>query len=865
MTRIQIGRMGGYALVVFVLAAMGVGIFSFVVSTDDLASVFARQDMWQQTGPYAYYMDAAIHDGSYPMWMPLTFDGMPYAANPLTMSFYPPHLVRSLVTTNPTPYATHVGLILLTALHFLLAGVSSYAFARTHRLSVFASTVAALAFTFSAIFVFRSTVHIWLNLMVAWTPLVMLFVHWTLHADRWRRRTAWALMSGLVLGLSLLVGFAQMALYMGVLIGGYGVLHCLLLSKRPLRSVGGIAEPAALLALLFLLSGLVAFALFYSAAEVSDYSGRAKDAGLEVVLSPVQLEYTPGRLLQLLAVYPGLGEFRDILACGAVVMVLVIASLTSKRYREVFIFFLLTYAMLDCCLGPPFPLSALITVIAPFEIVQVPRAAILLCFPLAMLAAFGVDAITERAERNAISVVRWLVCTALSAAVVFLVYRTVHDDFYMVKRGFEIPWLAIAAPVGAVLLVALARWIPIGPVWRAGFVLLLIAEIVSWNRVLLPLLFQESALYPGDETILTQSHSFSLDNTRGLTDKPNTNLYQLQPVMNGYDSVHIGAVGALLRSAANERIYDRQVLRECVTDNHRGNLLFKRKFWLSNSYVDGPLPPQDVLFPVATTAFLQDAPPLPITNVDAAALPNSSVSIEGRGMQEGDVAALNKQLAYSHSQNRRGPNVYVHFPVMDKPAKHAALVLNLKSRYTGDAHVMIREYLPGGVRGESSYLHTLTLNADAPDGQMFELPLPDYRKFGIGINAIGTDLEPPFDIRGIGVVTDRQDENAQIEILSYGPNAASVRVNDLPGVRVLTYLDANYPGWRAYVDGERVPIIRSAEAFKAVLVPPGTHEIRFVFRPTRVFVGLGVSALTVICTIVATMWLFWTSRTQTTP
>jgi len=853
-------RIGAYAFVIILLTILLACVFGTVISSDDPATVLARQDMWQQTGPYAYYMDASIHAGSFPLWLPLTFDGMPYAANPLTMSFYPPHIIRSLATFKPTPYASHVGLLILTALHFMLAGVSTFAFARTLRLSTLASTVAALGFTFSAIFVFRSTVHIWLNLIVAWTPLVLLFLHWALTAEDRRRGIAWSLAGGLALGMSLLVGFAQMSLYMGVLIGGYGVLHVLLFPRKPRWSAGAIAEPAVLLSIMFLLSGLVALALYYPAAEVSAFSGRAKDAGLEVILSPVQLEYSPLRLLQLLSVYPGLGEFRDIMACGAVVFILAITSLTSTRYREVSIFAFLTYAMLDCCLGPPFPIAMAVELIAPFEIAPVPRAAILLGFPMAMLAAFGVDAATEHSKANAINIGRWLVSTALGLAIVFLVYRTVHDDFFMVKRGFEIPWAAIIAPIGAVSLIAIARWIPIGPFCRMGLVLFLIIEVVAWNRVLMPLLFSEQALYAGPEEPLMSGHSFPLENTRGLADKPNTNIYQLQPVMNGYDSVHVGAVGTLLRSADRAGIYDRQVLRECVTDNHRGNLLFKRRLWLSRHYVDGPLPAPDTLFPVATTAFINDAPAIPVPKVEAVALPASSVSPDGLVVRDGDAAALQQKLIYSLSRNRKGPNVYVHFPQMDKPAKHSALVLHIKSHHTGDAHVVIHEYLPKGVKGESSYLHSLRLNADAPDGQIFELPLPEYRKFGIGINVIGTDQQPPFEIKAVGILTDGLDENANIEILSYGPNSIRVRTSDLPGARILTYLDAHYPGWRAYVDGEPVPIIQSAEAFKAVLVPPGTHEIRFEFRPTRIYVGVALSIMSFMTALAAIVFLLVTAR-----
>ncbi len=45
----------------------------------------------------------------------------------------------------------------------------------------------------------------------------------------------------------------------------------------------------------------------------------------------------------------------------------------------------------------------------------------------------------------------------------------------------------------------------------------------------------------------------------------------------------------------------------------------------------------------------------------------------------------------------------------------------------------------------------------------------------------------------------------------------------------LFYSDAYHPGWRAYLDNVRIPIYKAHTAFKAVFVPPGRHEVRFLF------------------------------------
>jgi hypothetical protein len=45
--------------------------------------------------------------------------------------------------------------------------------------------------------------------------------------------------------------------------------------------------------------------------------------------------------------------------------------------------------------------------------------------------------------------------------------------------------------------------------------------------------------------------------------------------------------------------------------------------------------------------------------------------------------------------------------------------------------------------------------------------------------------------------------------------------------------DVWHPWWFVEVDGEAAPILRANVLFRAVRVPPGRHEVRFVFRPLR--------------------------------
>lgn len=64
------------------------------------------------------------------------------------------------------------------------------------------------------------------------------------------------------------------------------------------------------------------------------------------------------------------------------------------------------------------------------------------------------------------------------------------------------------------------------------------------------------------------------------------------------------------------------------------------------------------------------------------------------------------------------------------------------------------------------------------------------------------------------------------------PNDIAMAV-DSPQGGYLLQSEVFYPGWRAYLDGQEVALLRADYIFQAVALPPGSHELRLVFRPQR--------------------------------
>lgn len=55
-----------------------------------------------------------------------------------------------------------------------------------------------------------------------------------------------------------------------------------------------------------------------------------------------------------------------------------------------------------------------------------------------------------------------------------------------------------------------------------------------------------------------------------------------------------------------------------------------------------------------------------------------------------------------------------------------------------------------------------------------------------------------------------------------------------------------YPGWKAYLDGKRINIIRANYLFRAIRIPKGKHRVRFLFRPESFYLGLILASLALI-------------------
>jgi hypothetical protein len=63
---------------------------------------------------------------------------------------------------------------------------------------------------------------------------------------------------------------------------------------------------------------------------------------------------------------------------------------------------------------------------------------------------------------------------------------------------------------------------------------------------------------------------------------------------------------------------------------------------------------------------------------------------------------------------------------------------------------------------------------------------------------------------------------------------------------LLVLPDPYYPQWQVTVDGKRAPVLAVDEAFRGVVVPAGTHTVRFAYVDTRLRLGVGLAGVTIV-------------------
>ncbi|MBF0569160.1 MAG: hypothetical protein HQL18_00060 [Candidatus Omnitrophica bacterium] len=101
-----------------------------------------------------------------------------------------------------------------------------------------------------------------------------------------------------------------------------------------------------------------------------------------------------------------------------------------------------------------------------------------------------------------------------------------------------------------------------------------------------------------------------------------------------------------------------------------------------------------------------------------------------------------------------------------------------------------------------------------------------------------------------------EKDSSILSTADFNPNRLKLRAN-FPQEKFLVYFDNNAPGWRAFVDGKRVPLYTADIAFKGVRVPAGERTVEFRYGSPWWYAFNWFLLLAFNGIFYAVVWAFW--------
>ncbi len=461
--------------------------------------------------PWRFLIRQLLHEGTFPSWNPYVFGGIPLYSNPQTGLFSVFSLPLWILPLN---YGIGVG----AALKLWAAGFGSYLLVRQLRLGFLPGLLAGVCFSFSAINITWLT-HETLPAVAALLPWMLWLVERIFQGTGRRGRV------GSIAGLAVATAFGLggghpgMQVHLIAAVAVYAGLRALVMPRgtgwservRPLAiAAGGLALGVLLMGVMLVPEALSSRGTIGTLAR---NHAQATLPGTKMPLTVIRTVLFPdwwgrpsgiekGAPITTLAegVAIGVNYNERTLYAGGVGLLLAVVGLAAGggRWRRMAPFAVL--AFLGLAIPLHFPgLYQLVTNLPAFDLVQNQRLHFVWAMGMAVLAAFGLQAVMERPAGDRWRLVVGICAVALGAAAVALAamgaggsdLRDVWAHFWsgkdfdsssVIKLVSGVWWLALALAVGLLLLAA-RRW-PQRAAWvAAGIVLLAAADMLHFaNR-----------------------------------------------------------------------------------------------------------------------------------------------------------------------------------------------------------------------------------------------------------------------------------------------------------------------------------------------------------------------------------------------
>ncbi len=780
-------------------------------------------DTATQFYPWYSYLGESLRSGQIPAWNPAQLSGAPFAADPLSGWTYLPAML--LFTLLPLAVAAKAYLFL----HPLLAGLFTYAFGRKLGLGVSGALVAAVAYEFTGFLYIQNTCCFAYASVATFLPLSLLGAELAVRSTRWLSRGLWWGVSGLGVSQILASWLGQGSYYALLALGGYVAYRTLFFPPENLPDIRHFWKRPLFAALHG--GGILLFGFGLAAAGLLPRLAYNPLTTLAGGYPGEEAELIGGwtiRNWQSLFVAPGL-----FYAGGAVLALALVAPfICGRRFAVPYFAGLAVFALTFSGQGITL-LHPLLYLLPRFEKLHPhnPERILVLFYLAAALLAGSAVAYLIRREHRRLSLAALPLLAALFIATRSTLVPPIEPpenltpealadsgpwaapSLYLMEKGISMPPGAFVALCGAAVLTAVCALLP--------------ARYRTWSTlaaVLLALVVFVDLFAAGRATLMR-----NLDTEGGGA---------IRKVDLGEYYAPTGAV---------------EFLRSATTGEEPS-----RYFGYYPQTTDsGATVPYSIRFDE------------PETNAVLANNRASLYSLQSlQGYNPTHLAAYDEYLKALNGRSQNYHDADIFAGGLDSP-----LLDLLNARYilvpTGvdwkSIEKLKREYPTVYKDGRV----TLLENQDA-------LPrawvVHDARQVRPG-EALDLLSSGEVDPRRTALLEDDPPELAGetsasggARVTEYEPEKIEVAASTgKPGLLVLG--EIYHPAWKAYVDGEPVPVYRADHTLRAVRIPAGEHAVELRYESRALTAGLVVSLLTVAAflTLAAIRVIVATRRRKASP
>jgi len=488
----------------------------------------AMPDVVNQIYPWKKLTIDSLKNGQIPFWNPYSFSGTPHLANYQSSTFSITNIFFFFLDFKNA-------WSLAVVVQPLLAGLFTYFFIRSLRLSREAGIIAAISFMFSG-FITTWMNYTTLALAIAFLPLALLSIEKYLI----NKRLLWLFILSLSMPLSFFSGHFQTSLYLGLFVYGY-ILFKLILDKN--------------------IRDFVYFNIFYFLGlfiaspqilpTIEFYLSSFRGSNFEKI-SPLPFSHLPTVLApdfygnpvtrnNFSLIYAELSSY-----AGVIPFFLALFALTVKNKNS--IFFVIT-AIIALLFSLDTPLLDLIVrlQIPVISTASLSRILVLFSFSIAVLGAFGFDLLIKSIlNKEFKKILGWILIGFIIFTIIwiFVLSKTIDPLYYPIaKNNFILPSALFVSLIFAILIGFKKKLIKV--------TILLIILLVAFEMLRFAIKWQpfqsKDFTFPTTPII---SRLVTLDNTfrTHATYGAEGSVYYNVPLTDGYDPLYINRYGEFIAS-----------------------------------------------------------------------------------------------------------------------------------------------------------------------------------------------------------------------------------------------------------------------------------------------------------------------------